>query len=459
MHAGAVDYLVKGAFDAIELERTMRYALQQKRHEEAIRGINQQLEERVQERTAELARVNASLQAEIAVRQQADEALREADRRKDEFLATLSHELRNPLSSLSSALALLQLEEPHRDATQTQQLHQVMSRQVEQLVRLIDDLLDVSRISQGKLHLKPEPVPLKEVLATAIDVSRPLLDSAQHALDVHWPTDTAVVDGDRVRLAQVVSNLLINAAKYTPSGGRIELNCVCERNEVVLRIRDNGIGIPGEMLPRIFNMFTQVDSSKTRSHGGLGIGLTLVRTLGEMHAGSVTATSDGLGQGSEFTVRLPLSKHTDEQSAATLVAADSQKQVEQLKPEDSLPALKVLIVDDNESAAHLLSRLLTSLKQEVRVTHMAREALELIPKFQPQVVISDISMPGMTGYELAQRIRQQTLSLQPVLIAHTGYGQESDRLEALTAGFDLHLTKPIGLPALRKLLCSLGQRF
>ena len=448
MHAGAVDYLIKGQFDSAKLERRMRYALQQQRHAESIRRANQELEERVEERTSELARVNKSLQNEIAERVRAEEALRDADRRKDDFLAILAHELRNPLASLSSALQLLQLDVD--DPAKVAELHGVMSRQVAQLVRLIEDLLDVSRISRGKLHLRRERVAIADVIAAGIDMSRGIIDSCAHRLHVENSPCPLVVDGDKVRLTQVVNNLLVNAAKYTPRGGQIDISVGQENGQAIVRIRDNGIGIPADMLSQIFAMFTQVDASKTRSRGGLGIGLTLVKTLVEMHNGSVTAASAGPGCGSEFTVRLPLLSDT-EFSAASAASASAL-------PDDALQRLRILIVDDNESAAHLLSRLLERLGQHVHAVNSAGAALDILNSLQPQIIISDIGMPGLSGYELAQRIRSHPGIAQPLLIALTGYGHEADRQAALAAGFDLHLTKPASLQTLRELLSSLADR-
>jgi signal transduction histidine kinase/ActR/RegA family two-component response regulator len=371
--------------------------------------------------------------------------LRLADHRKDHFLATLAHELRNPLSPLTAAAQLLAADPG--DAEQTAELAAMMARQLDQLRRLIDDLLDVSRISSGKLMLRRQPVLLAEIVGAAVDSARPLMQSARHQFEVRVEDDRLVVFGDKVRLAQIVGNLLVNAAKYTPSGGHVELAVSANDRHAQIRITDDGIGIAPEMLGKIFGLFTQVDSSNTRAQGGLGIGLTRAKTLVELHGGTIAAESRGPAQGSTFSVTLPLAD-------ATLLTTGGEE-TEEHAP---LPTFHVLVVDDNHSAAHLLSRLLEKLNQVVCVAHSAAEALEALPKFVPDILISDIAMPGASGYELARRVTQLPLARKPVMIALTGYGQESDRQEALDAGFELHLTKPIGLPALRNLLRMLSRR-
>jgi signal transduction histidine kinase len=444
MQAGAVDFLVKDRLDVTALERSMRYALQQQRHQNAVRLANQQLEERVQERTAELAKLNEALQAEIAQRTRIEEQLREQDRRKDQFLATLAHELRNPLSPLTSAAQLIGLEPEKTD--QVRELTAVMMRQLTQLVRLIDDLLDVSRISGGKLQLRKTHVPLGEPVAAALDACRPLMEQAGHKLLVSLPRNLLLIDGDPVRLTQIISNLLSNAAKYTPPSGTIQLSIQPEGQQAVIRVRDSGVGIPVEMQSAIFELFAQVDSSHTRRHGGLGIGLMLVKTLVEMHGGSISVYSRGAGTGSEFTVRLPL-------ATPPAIAAP---EVSHTMP-DELPIARVLVVDDSESAVHLLAMLLDKLGQQVEVAHSAEEALDKVQRFQPDLVISDVGMPEVSGLELAQRIRSLADLKQPKLVALTGYGQDSDRREILAAGFDKHYTKPMGLPELEELIAELGK--
>lgn len=447
MQAGAVDYLVKDQLSVTALERSMRYALQQQRHQDAIRQVNQQLERRVVERTAELEVLNEKLQLEIGERKRVEGQLREVDRRKDQFLATLAHELRNPLSPLTSAAQLIGME-PQKTG-QVREMSLVMTRQLGQLVRLIDDLLDVSRISGGKLQLRKTQVAIGEPVAAALDVSRPLIEEAGHQLQVSLPPDLVVVEGDPVRLTQIISNLLINAAKYTPPSGTIILTVKPDKNDVVIRVRDSGVGIPPELQSEIFEIFSQVDSSRTRQHGGLGIGLTLVKTLVEMHGGTIDVFSRGAGTGSEFTVRLPLASptqgdSTERKNAATAIATDN------------LPVLRVVVVDDSESAAHLLAKLLEKLGQSVEVAYCAKTALNLVQKSEPHLVISDVGMPDVSGLKLAQHIRSLANLKQPHLVALTGYGQDSDRRDILAAGFDEHFTKPIGLATLEQLIAEVG---
>jgi signal transduction histidine kinase len=446
MQAGAVDFLSKNNLDADALERSMRYALARKRLEDDIRQANHLLEERVRRRTAELGSLNDALHVEVAERKRMEEKLRLADRRKDEFLATLAHELRNPLAPLTAATQLLSAEPAN--AEQVEQLVGMMAQQLEQLVRLIDDLVDVSRINSGKLQLRLAPACLADVVQTAIDASRPAMEAARHSLEVKLPEERLSVLCDKVRLAQIVSNLLINAAKYTPSKGRIELSLASDQGEAAITVRDNGIGIPAEMQTHIFELFAQVDSSSTRSHGGLGIGLTIVRTLVELHGGTIRCASEGPGQGSEFQVRLPLLQSQAETDGAKRPASGGEP----------LPGLRVLIVDDNQSAAHLMCRLMQKLGQEVRVAETGFEGLEQVTRFVPELIISDVAMPGMSGYDFAQKIRAMKLPWRPYLVAITGYGQEADKQDALAAGFDRHITKPVGVATLEELLRSRGGR-
>jgi PAS domain S-box-containing protein len=367
--------------------------------------------------------------------------LRDADHRKDQFLAMLAHELRNPLSPLMIAADLIASETsipPH-----VREMAEVMTRQTAQLKRLIDDLLDVSRISTGRLELRRDRMDLRDAIDAALDVSRPLIEAAGHQLQFQSPAEPVVIEGDKARITQVIGNLLINAAKYTPPRGQIHLSVDREGTEIKVAVADNGIGIPQSMLSHVFELFTQVDSSATRSQSGLGIGLTLVKTLVEMHGGKVVAQSDGAGQGSRFIVCLP-----------ALDAPALASELGQRAEGKTARCHRVLIIDDNESASYLLGKLLTKLEQEVQVEQSARRALERIHEFQPDIVISDIAMPDVSGHQLAREIRNLQLAKQPILVALTGYGQEDDRQASMAAGFDMHVTKPIDIATLRAILQS-----
>ncbi len=297
MQAGAADYLEKGKLDSTQLERAIRYAIQNKQSEE-------QLEKRVHERTAELAETNAALEREIRERHRAEEALRQIDRRKDEFLATLAHELRNPLAPIRNALEIMRLGPDSPEAVERGR--KMMDRQVAHLVRLIDDLLDISRITRGKVQLRRERVDFADVVAGAVEGSKPVIDAGQHELLISLPDSPVTLEADSFRLTQVLMNLLNNAAKYMEPKGKIHLTATIESGTLVLSVRDTGMGIPADVLPHIFEMFSQVDRTRDRSQGGLGIGLSLVRGLVELHGGAVKAVSDGPGKGSEFVVRLPV---------------------------------------------------------------------------------------------------------------------------------------------------------
>ena len=375
-----------------------------------------------------------------------EEALRDADRRKDEFLATLAHELRNPLAPIRNSLQILKM--PRVDAATVERSRDMMERQVHHLVRLVDDLLDVSRVMRGKIELRRERIELATVVARAVETVQPLVDAQGHELSVGLPTESLLLDADPVRLAQVVGNLLTNAAKYTEASGRIWLTAERDGDEAVLRVRDNGIGISPNMLPRIFELFVQVDHASTKAQGGLGIGLTLVKNLVEMHNGTVEARSDGLGRGSEFAVRLPL-----------VVGAGQQSQDDgtgELHQQPSRPSgHRLLVVDDNRDAADSLAMLLELQGHEVRVAHSGPAALEMTKGYAPDVVFLDIGMPGMDGYEVARRLRQQPGLETVVLAALTGWGQQEDRRRTAEAGFNHHLVKPPDPQAVAGVLAGL----
>ncbi len=382
------------------------------------------------------------IRAHLAERELTEEALREADRRKDEFLATLAHELRNPLAPIRNSLHILRLTAGGDPAAE--QVCDVLDRQVGHLVRLVDDLMEVSRITRGKVELRIEPVELAAVIRSAVEASRPLIEASRHQLAISLPAEALIIDGDGVRLSQVFSNLLNNAARYMPEGGQIWLQARRQLDSVQVTVRDTGIGIPAEMLPRIFNMFTQVDRSMRQAQGGLGIGLTLVRRLVEMHGGQVVAKSPGINQGSEFAVTLPLSRKAVEAARA---ATTTHVPV--------FPSGRVLVVDDNRDAAESLGMLLKLLGADVCIVNDGPAALAILPSFRPTVVLLDIGMPGMDGYEVARRIRQQAEWRALLLIALTGWGQEDDRRRSAEAGFDHHLIKPADIAALQTLFMSL----
>lgn len=380
---------------------------------------------------------------DIQDRKQAEEALRQADRRKDEFLATLAHELRNPLAPVRNGLEIMRLAEDKPAARE--RARATMERQVQQMTRLIDDLLDLSRISRGKIELRKERIALAAVLQNAIETSRPLIDHARHRLAVELPPASVCVEADPTRLEQIFANLLNNAAKYTEPGGELRVSAELAGDWVAVRVRDNGIGIPPEHLPEVFEMFSQVSRSQHRSGGGLGIGLSIVKQLVEMHGGSVQAQSTGLGHGSEFTVRLPV------------LAVALEEPVRPLKVEETPAPLRhrVLVTDDNVDAAFSMATMLEIMGHEAETAHDGLQALAAIPTFRPNVLLLDIGMPNLNGYETCRRLRQQPGGEELHVIALTGWGQEEDKRRSREAGFDYHLVKPVEPAVLEQLLASL----
>lgn len=373
---------------------------------------------------------------DITDRKLTEQALQEADRRKDVFLATLAHELRNPLAPISNVVQLLRYADGHRRADK---LIEMMERQVRQIVRLVDDLLEVSRISGGKIRLDKERVALAEIVHDAVETSAPLIEQAGHSLDIALPERPVILEADRVRLAQVLANILNNAAKYTPSGGHIWLTARLEDCDVLISVRDDGIGIEPAQLPRIFDLFTQLGRASEPDQKGLGVGLSMARSLVEMHGGVVTAQSAGQGTGAELTVRLPLpAQDKPDQDAANGGAGAVP-----------LAGQRILVVDDNRDAADSLSLLLEAFGAEVRVAYDGRAALAMLESFRAQTVLLDLGMPGMDGYEVAQQIRRRTPLRSVRIAALTGWGQEADRSRTRTCGFDFHLTKPVDLEALK----------
>jgi PAS domain S-box-containing protein len=378
---------------------------------------------------------------DITDRKRAEEAVREADRRKAEFLATLAHELRNPLAPLRTGFELLKRS---ADRATRERARAMMERQLGHMVRLIDDLLDVSRISRGKIELRREDTSLAVAIAHAVETSRPLIDAHRQVLTLDLPARPVWVHGDLTRLAQVVGNLLTNSAKYTPDGGRIGVSLFVDHGEAVIRVADSGVGIAPETLPGVFEVFAQAARDRDRSRGGLGIGLFLVRWLVEMHGGTVSAESPGVGQGSTFTVRLPL-------------APVAPREIEPAPAEVSLPApvaRRVLVVDDNEDAADSLATVLDLHGHETRTAYDGPSALAAAHAFAPEVVFLDIGMPGMSGHEVARRLRDDPALAGAFLVAPTGWGGQDDKRRTREAGFNFHLTKPVDVAAVEDVLAQ-----
>jgi PAS domain S-box-containing protein len=366
---------------------------------------------------------------DITERKRAERERAEEARRKDEFLAILAHELRNPLAPIRYALNISRQASASSD--QRQHADEVIARQIEQMSRLLDDLLDVSRIARGQVALRRKWVDVTSVVGAAIDTARPLIDAKGHRLSIDLPREALRLNADPVRLTQILSNLLTNAAKYTDREGDIHLGVWSEGGEVVFSVRDNGIGIEPDMAPRLFTLFAQASPALQRSEGGLGVGLALVKGFVEMHGGSVAAVSEGPRQGSEFIVRLPVGRKPRDEGAETAAAPRAKR------------SLRVLVADDNVDIAETCATLLGIWGHQVRVAHSGREALEIAEAFLPQVVLLDIGMPQVSGLEVARRIRQAPWGAPMRLVAVTGWGQEEDRQLALRAGFDDHITKPV----------------
>ena len=401
---------------------------------------------------ADLEETNRTLQAEVQVRMHAQEALEAADRRKDDFLAMLSHELRNPLAAIQGAIDLMQRKK--LDDPQLVWARDVLTRQNRHLVRLIEDLLDVSRITRGRVNLKRERIDLREMAQHAVETARPLIQSRRHDLTVRLPNRPLHVKGDLTRLSQVVCNLLANAAKYTDEGGRIEL--LVEEDvttgQGVIRVKDNGRGIAADVLPRLFEPSTHEQRLNDGAHGGLGIGLIVVRGLVEMHGGSVEAQSAGAARGSEFTVRLPLILQQEEVLTVNLTPAPAPIAVV-----DSSP-LRILVVDDNEDSAQSMGALLRLQGHDVHLAHAGSVALTAAVDHHPDVILLDIGMPGMNGYEVARQLRARSDFAGTLLVAVTGYGRPSDVQLTQSAGFDHHLVKPIDYEKLEALLATNARR-
>ncbi|MGH7583347.1 MAG: response regulator [Gemmatimonadales bacterium] len=431
--SGAVDYVSVPIVPDL-LRAKVRVFIELYRKTRDTERLAAELERRVAERTA-------ALEASVSRQLELSRSLQEADRRKDEFLALLAHELRNPLAPIRNAVDILRAKDaPDREATWCRE---VITRQTAQLTRLVDDLLDVSRISQGKIKLRNAPLDLGTVIAAAVETSRPLITAQHHELVVTQPEFTIKVYGDMTRLTQVVANLLNNAAKYQPERGRIELAVETANGHTMITVRDRGIGISPEAMPRVFDLFTQGDRGIDGLQGGLGIGLSLVKTLVELHGGTVRATSDGVGRGSLFTITLPTIAVGDDVTVApsfntTTATASPQR---------------ILVVDDNHDAAESLAMLLRLHGHDVIVAHDGPTALELVAAQDRAVVLLDLGLPGMDGYEVCRRLREQRHDGVRI-IAMTGYGQLRDRQRAHQAGVDAHTVKPVDLRELDQLLAA-----
>jgi signal transduction histidine kinase len=449
---GAVDYLHKPINPAILRSKVAVFAeLFMKTHE--IAAANSALVDEIEERRRvqrELLVLNDELERRVEaraadLRQVADE-LSESDRRKDQFLAMLAHELRNPLAPIRNAVEILRM--MPEDVEAVKSATTLMDRQVVQMVRLVDDLLDVSRISRGKIELRMDRIELLSVVAEVVESTQPFASSLQHALTTDLPDAPIYIDADATRLAQLVGNLLHNACKFTPTGGRISLGVARDDQQAVLRVADSGVGIPADQLASIFEMFVQGDTSLERAHSGLGIGLTLVKQLAEMHGGTVEAHSQGKGMGAEFVVRLPIV------ADAPVFYSD---EVSAIDPPSKIFG-RILVVDDNRDSAQTLAKLLELDGSTTLCAFDGSEALMVGEKFCPDVVLLDIGLPGINGYDTARMIRDQPWGREVVLIALTGWGKEEDRRRSREAGFNGHLVKPVEFAELTKLLANFFPR-
>jgi CheY-like chemotaxis protein len=382
------------------------------------------------------------------------EEIQNADRRKNEFLATLSHELRNPLAPIRSALHMLRRGDV--DAARARPLLDTMDRQVHQMTRLVEDLLDISRITRGIIELKPETVDVAAEIKAALESCGSAVEVGRHEVKVSLPADTLRVNADRVRLQQILENLILNAAKYTEPGGRIEVSARPEEGEVAIEVRDNGIGIEPEKLQQVWELFVQVDESHERTRKGLGIGLALVRDLVQRHGGRVEAHSLGLGQGSVFTVRFPVASAGGEGASSPPAAAKAPAAAPGNEPAEAVAGRRILVVDDNIDAAETLAMMLEILGQDTRQAHDGREALTVAAEYKPDLVFMDIGLPGISGLEACSRMRKDLGMSDTYLVALSGYGTEEDRRKSKEAGFDDHLVKPLDPGALPGIIGNLA---
>jgi signal transduction histidine kinase len=415
-----------------------------------LRALNASL----QQANLEMERTNQVLHSEVAERARAEQALKEADRLKDEFLAMLAHELRNPLAPIRNAVHLMKLKS--LEDAQLRLARDIIDRQLLQLTRLVDDLLDVSRITRGKINVARERIELRDLVTHAVETVTPTIEARKHRLTVELPQRAFVIYGDPLRLTQVLGNVLGNAAKFTDNGGQISVRARRRHRDVEIAVRDSGIGIAPQVLPRIFDLFTQLDDRMGRAQSGLGIGLALVRRLVEMHGGTVRASSPGLGLGSEFVIRLPISvERADGGSSERLVATTGlAESSESQGATPRVPRRRILVADDNLDALESLATLLAQEGHEVFRAADGAEALVAAERHRPEIALLDIGMPRATGYEVVRRIREEPWGHGMTLVALTGWGQESDRRRSHEAGFNAHLTKPVDPEILRRLLIT-----
>ncbi len=425
--AGAVDYLTKPVSPEILRHKIAVFA-ELFRKTRALADLNERLEERVQERTAELERSEAALQA--------------ASRQKDDFLAILAHELRNPLAPLRTGLDLLL----HVDTSPSPPVARTlaaMNRQLDHMVRLIDDLLDVSRINRGVLELKKQPIDLESLIQTAVEMNRPTFDQRKHTVTVTVANPVSAL-ADPTRISQILANLLHNAAKYTPSGGRVAVELSSEDGHAWIRVIDTGLGIPADKIERVFDMFSRIERALPDSNRGLGIGLALARRLAGMHDGSLTASSSGEGKGTTFTLRLPATEST---------GAAAARPVELLpRRTKATTSLSVLVIEDNEDAAETLALWLQDQGHRVQLANTGTHGLALLQEMRPDIVLCDIGLPGMNGIEVCERVQDLATELRPIMVALSGWGMAEDRRRTKEAGFDHHLVKPVAADKLFALL-------
>jgi signal transduction histidine kinase len=440
--SGAVDYLHKPVNASVLRSKVAVFADLYRKSRE-LEFVNRSLLAEVQQRRVaeqQLLELNQTLEQRVAERTQ---ALHEADQRKNIFLATLAHELRNPLAPIRTAARLL--ESPSMSHMELQRSRAIIARQVTHMATLLDDLLDMSRFSSGEISLRKVDISLQQVLDAAIETAQPVIDAKKHGLQIEVPSSPVILHVDPIRLSQVVSNLLTNAAKYMDPGGQIVLGCRAEAAALEIFVRDTGIGLEPEMRTKIFDIFVQAESAKERAQGGLGIGLALVKALVELHGGDVSVQSNGRDQGCQFTVKLPHAIVPEPHEAGGEAGdADAPRG----------PASRILIADDNHDAAEALGMLLQMAHHDVHIAGDGAAALELAERVRPHAAILDIGMPGLTGYEVAERIRAEAWGRGMLLIAVTGWGQKSDKEKAHLAGFDHHLTKPMDPTELEQLFAA-----